>query len=53
MPKKLKEVLADAGVSMDFEVGGHAPKNLVDREIKKDVEAKLVAFLDAFAKSFG
>ena len=24
-----------------------------DREIKKDVEAKLVAFLDAFAKSFG
>jgi len=24
-----------------------------DREIKKDVEAKLVAFLDSFLKSFG
>ena len=24
-----------------------------DREIKKDVEAKLVAFLDNFLKSFG
>jgi 4-hydroxyphenylacetate decarboxylase large subunit len=36
MAKKLKEILAEAGVSMDFEACGHAPDGIVDREIRKD-----------------
>lgn len=51
MPKKLKEVLADAGVSMDFEVGGHAPKNLVDREIKKAPHPRVEKLRDIFMQT--
>ena len=51
MPKKLKEVLADAGVSMDFEVGGHAPKNLVDREIKKEAHPRVQKLRDIFMQT--
>ena len=51
MPKKLKEVLADAGVSMDFEVGGHAPARLVDREIKKTPHPRVEKLRDIFMQT--
>ena len=34
--KTFKQVLAAAGVSMDFQVWGTAPDEIVDREIKRD-----------------
>lgn len=51
MPKKLKEVLADAGVSMDFEVGGKAPAKLVDREIKKTPHPRVEKLRDVFMQT--
>ncbi len=33
MAKTFKEVMADAGISMDFQAGGTAPENMVDREV--------------------
>ena len=51
MPKKLKEVLADAGVSMENEVGGHAPKTLVDREVKLAPHPRVEKLRDVFMQT--
>ena len=51
MPKKLKEVLADAGVSMENEAGGHAPKSLTDREIKKAPHPRVEKLRDVFMQT--
>ena len=36
MGKKLSEVLEQSGLSMNYEVGGHAPEFSTDREVKKE-----------------
>lgn len=51
MPKKLKEVLVDAGLSMDFEVGGKAPEQLTDREIRKDPHPRVKKLRDVFMQT--
>jgi 4-hydroxyphenylacetate decarboxylase large subunit len=51
MPKKLKEVLVDAGISMDFESGGHSPEQLVDREIKREPHARVKKLKDVFMQT--
>lgn len=51
MPKKLKEVLADAGISMDFESGGKAPEQLVDREVKKPCSPRTQKLKDIFMQT--
>ncbi|MBI5440592.1 MAG: MFS transporter, partial [Deltaproteobacteria bacterium] len=51
MPKKLKEVLADAGVSMENEAGGHAPKSLTDREVKKAPHPRVEKLRDVFMQT--
>ncbi len=36
MAKTLKAVLADAGIPMNFQAGGQAPDQLIDREIQRE-----------------
>ncbi len=42
MAKTFKQVLAEAGVSMDFQVWGTAPDEIVDREIKRDPHPRVL-----------
>ena len=51
MPMKLKEVLVEAGIPMDFESGGHSPKRLVDREVKREPHARVVKLKDIFMQT--
>jgi len=51
MPKKLKEVLVEAGIPMDFESGGHSPANLTDREVVKEPHARVKALKDIFMQT--
>jgi len=48
MAKKLKEVLADAGISMDLQVGGKAPEVMVDREVKREPHPRVKKLKDIF-----
>jgi 4-hydroxyphenylacetate decarboxylase large subunit len=48
MARKLKEVLADAGISMDLQSGGHAPEMMVDREIKREPHPRVQKLKDIF-----
>jgi len=48
MPKTLKDVLAEAGIPMDFESGGHSPKEMVDREVKREPHARVAKLKDIF-----
>jgi 4-hydroxyphenylacetate decarboxylase large subunit len=48
MSKKLKEVLADAGISMDLQSGGEAPAKLVDREVKRAPHPRVKKLKDIF-----
>ena len=46
--KKLKEVLADAGISMDLQSGGEAPEKMVDREVKRAPHPRVKKLKDIF-----
>ncbi|MCJ7657384.1 MAG: 4-hydroxyphenylacetate decarboxylase large subunit [Candidatus Atribacteria bacterium] len=48
MSKKLKEVLADAGISMDLQSGGEAPAEMVDREVKREPHPRVKKLRDIF-----
>ena len=48
MAKKLKEVLADAGISMDLQSGGKAPEMMVDREVKRAPHPRVKKLRDIF-----
>jgi 4-hydroxyphenylacetate decarboxylase large subunit len=51
MPKKLKEVLADAGISMDYESGGKSPAALTDREIMPNCHPRVQKLKDIFMQT--
>jgi len=51
MPKTLKEVLAEAGIPMDFESGGHSPSEMVDREVKREPHARVVKLKDIYMET--
>ena len=51
MPKKLKEVLVDAGISMDFESGGRSPQQMVDREVKRKAHPRVEKLKDIFMQT--
>ncbi|HWQ08576.1 MAG TPA: hypothetical protein VN436_05710, partial [Holophaga sp.] len=51
MPKKLKEVLVDAGISMDFESGGRSPQQMVDREVKRKAHPRVEKLKDVFMQT--
>lgn len=51
MPKKLKEVLVDAGISMDFESGGHSPESLTGREVNREPHARVKKLKDVFMQT--
>ncbi len=48
MAKKLKEVLEDAGISMDLQSGGKAPENLIDREVIREPHPRVQKLKDIF-----
>ncbi|MBE3121272.1 MAG: 4-hydroxyphenylacetate decarboxylase large subunit [Thermoplasmata archaeon] len=48
MAKKLKEVLADAGISMDLQSGGKAPEMMVDREVKRAPHPRVKKLKDIY-----
>lgn len=48
MAKKLKEVLENAGISMDLQSGGKAPEKLVDREVKREPHPRVKKLKDIF-----
>ena len=48
MAKKLKEVLDDAGISMDLQSGGKAPEELTDREVKREPHPRVKKLKDIF-----
>lgn len=48
MAKKLKEVLEDAGISMDMQAGGKAPEELTDREVKREPHPRVQKLKDIF-----
>lgn len=48
MAKKLKEVLEEAGISMDLQSGGKAPKELTDREVKRKPHPRVQRLKDIF-----
>ncbi|MDR3672938.1 MAG: 4-hydroxyphenylacetate decarboxylase large subunit [Holophaga sp.] len=51
MPKKLKEVLVEAGIPMDFESGGHSPVALTDREVNREPHARVKKLKDVFMQT--
>jgi 4-hydroxyphenylacetate decarboxylase large subunit len=51
MPRKLKDVLAEAGIPMDFESGGISPKSMVDREVKREPHARVLKLKDLFMQT--
>jgi 4-hydroxyphenylacetate decarboxylase large subunit len=51
MPKKLKEVLADAGISMDYESGGKSPEGLTDREVQPNCHPRVQKLKDIFMQT--
>ncbi|HLO68967.1 MAG TPA: 4-hydroxyphenylacetate decarboxylase large subunit [Holophaga sp.] len=51
MPKKLKEVLVEAGIPMDFESGGHSPAQMTDREINREPHARVKKLKDIFMQT--
>ena len=51
MPKKLKEVLVEAGIPMDFESGGHSPAALTDREVNREPHARVKKLKEVFMQT--
>lgn len=48
MSRKLRDVLADAGVELSYEYGGKAPEQVMDREIKKECHPRVQKLKDIF-----
>ena len=48
MAKKLKEVLSDAGISMDLQSGGQAPDEVTNREIIREPHPRVKKLKDIF-----
>lgn len=48
MAKKLREVLADVGMPLEYEYGGKAPEQLIDREVKKTAHPRVEKLKDIF-----
>ena len=51
MPKKLKEVLLEAGIAMDFESGGHSPQERVDREVARQPHPRVQRLKDLYLQT--
>ena len=51
MAKKLKEILAGSTASMEFQAGGKAPDEMVDREIKREPHPRVKKLKDIFLQS--
>ncbi|WP_428565198.1 MAG: 4-hydroxyphenylacetate decarboxylase large subunit [Solidesulfovibrio sp. DCME] len=51
MARTFKEVLADAGISMDFEACGRAPDTIVDREIKPEPHPRVEKLKSIFMQT--
>jgi 4-hydroxyphenylacetate decarboxylase large subunit len=51
MPKKLKEVLVEAGIPMDFESGGHSPAALTGREVVKEPHERVKRLKNLFMQT--
>ena len=51
MAKKLKEILAGSAASMEFQAGGKAPDEMVDREIKREPHPRVKKLKDIFLQS--
>ncbi len=47
-PKRLRDVLVDAGIPMDFQSGGVAPDVLTDREVKREPHPRVQKLKDIF-----
>jgi len=48
MAKKFKDVLADAGMSMDFQSGGAAPPEMTNREVRRECHPRVQKLKDIF-----
>lgn len=48
MAKTFKDVMASAGIPMDFESGGQSPKEITDREIKREPHERVKKIRDIF-----
>lgn len=48
MAKKLRDVLADAGVSMGLQYGGAPPEEMTDREIRREPHPRVKKLKDIF-----
>ncbi|MCJ2163434.1 MULTISPECIES: 4-hydroxyphenylacetate decarboxylase large subunit [unclassified Pseudodesulfovibrio] len=51
MAKTFKEVMADAGISMDFQACGTAPAEIVDREIRIEPHERVQKLKDIFMQT--
>ncbi|MTJ80191.1 MAG: 4-hydroxyphenylacetate decarboxylase large subunit [Telmatospirillum sp.] len=51
MAKTFKQVLADAGISMDFEACGQSPREIIDREIKPEPHPRVAALKSIYMQS--
>ena len=51
MPRKFKEVLAEAGIPMDFEAGGSSPSGLTDREVNREPHPRVKKLKDLFMQT--
>ena len=51
MPKKLKEVLAEAGIPMAYEAGGHSPAALTGREVVREPHPRVKALKSLFMQT--
>ncbi len=51
MAKTFKEVMADAGISMDFQACGTAPAEIVDREIRIEPHDRVKKLKDIFMQT--
>ncbi|MDY0362262.1 MAG: 4-hydroxyphenylacetate decarboxylase large subunit [Desulforegulaceae bacterium] len=48
MAKTFKEVMADAGISMDFQAGGQAPEGIINREVKLEPHERVKKLKNIF-----
>jgi 4-hydroxyphenylacetate decarboxylase large subunit len=48
MPVKLADILKEKGIPIDFQYGGAAPEEMVDREVKKEAHPRAKKLLDLY-----
>lgn len=48
MAKKLKDIMAESGKSLEYQYGGEAPDNLTDREVKREPHPRVQKLKDIF-----